>query len=369
MRKIVINGANGYVASHFIQELLDRNYLVTALVRGKSRYSAEQRMTDALNEVNNGVTVPAHLDICPYSLQEAHFSLPQKKLNEIFSGTIDYYHFAASLKYDFKSKDEIFTTNLEGVENSIRVFRQHAGKGSRFFFISTAYSCGKTDTPFLEQFYPNEEIDVFRNYYEQSKRYAENIIKRHIKENGLNAHIIRLSQVVGNNRTGVTKTDYGIFDFSRRIYNMARKYPGISLRVRIDPDSTQNLIAIDTVTGYLMRTAELPRLPVIMNFIAKKPLQNKFILESLAKLMPVTLIPDMNISRKEMNACERIISIGMSFTGSYTGTNICFDTSNLDRILEHEGAEVSPESIHNMLSYFIGKLEEKKKNNIINSAC
>ncbi|MGC9356169.1 MAG: NAD(P)H-binding protein, partial [Mariniphaga sp.] len=52
MQKIVINGANGFVASHFILELLEQNFEVVALVRNGEKLSAQQRMQQVLEEVS-----------------------------------------------------------------------------------------------------------------------------------------------------------------------------------------------------------------------------------------------------------------------------------------------------------------------------
>jgi nucleoside-diphosphate-sugar epimerase len=253
MKKIVINGANGYVASNFIVKLLQQNYSVIALARSNAKQSAEARMKEALLDMNEGEELDfSNLEVQDYSLFETDFALQKQELQHIFDGEIDYFHFAASLKFDIKSKEEIFGTNLQGVTNSVDTFLKYTKSSSRFFFVSTAYSCGRIEGTFEERFYENAEIDAFRNYYEQSKRYAENVIKNYIDEKGLNACILRLSQVVGNNETGITKTDYGIFDFSKRIQNIALKYPNRKVRIKVDPESTQNLIPIDTVVSYLM---------------------------------------------------------------------------------------------------------------------
>ena len=232
---------------------------------------------------------------------------------------------------------------------------------SRFFFISTAYSCGTFSGLFEEKFYANEDISRFRNYYELSKRVAENIVKKHIDKNGLNGHIIRLSQVVGDNKTGVTKTDYGIFDFTKRIHSLAYKYPNKTVRVHANPDSTQNLIPIDTVIGYLMRTVAVNEIPVIMNFISKNPIKNIHIINSICKLLPINIIPTKNIDREDMDALERLISVGMSFTGGYNNTNILFDTKKLDKVIISDDNEVNEHTVYKMMEYFINKLSEKKR--------
>lgn len=354
MKKIVINGANGYVASNFINELLLEKYKVVALARSNKKYTAEERVRAALVEMNDGKEVDfTNLEVHDYSLFEENFALPESELSEIFGGNIDYFHFAASLKFDIKSKEEIFGTNLQGVTNSINTFQKYSASESRFFFVSTAYSCGKVEGTFKEKFYENAEIDAFRNYYEQSKRYAENVIKDYMDNRGLNACILRLSQVVGNNKTGVTKTDYGIFDFSKRVQNLAKKYPDSVIRLKVDPESTQNLIPVDTVVTYLMSAVRAKQVPVILNMIAKNSIKNTDILGSISKLLPISLVPDMTLEKEQMNSLERIMAIGMSFTGAYIDTNISFDTTNLDSIVEEEISEVSAESVNRMLAYFL----------------
>ena len=370
MKRIIINGANGYVASNFINELLVNNYEVIALVRKSKKHLPSDRIVNALAEINDRkYAKPGNLKVYGYSLLEDNFSLPEKVLTDIFSKSADYFHFAASLKFDFKSKDEISETNLLGVENSLNVFSKYANKNSRFFFISTAYSCGHISEPFKEEFYENADISLFRNYYEQSKRYAENIVRKYIETSHLNGHILRLSQVVGNNKTGVTQTDYGIFDFAKRIYSLANKYPSQTIKVRIDPEATQNLISIDAVTSYLLRAVEVEQLPVIINLVARKSLKNIHVIDSINKLLPVKIIPNRSLEPTEMNAFERMISIGMSFTGSYADTNLSFDTKNLDAIAVKGIDEVNEQSILRMLEYFLDRLEEKKQSNVYTPVC
>jgi len=363
MKTIVVNGANGYVASNFICNLLKHKHRVIALARGNSRCSPEERMETALSEADDRECVDLQgLKVYSYSLLDEDFSISEEQLKEIFKGNVDYFHFAASLKYDFKSKDEIFKTNIGGVENSVKVYSKYANSHSRFFLIGTAYSCGKFPGLFEEKFYPDEDISAFRNYYEQSKRFAENVLKTHIECDGLNGHIIRLSQVVGNNQSGVTKTDYGIFDFAKRIQSIASRYPNRTVRVHVDSDSTQNLIPVDTVVSYLTEIIEDDQLPVIMNFVSKKPVKNNDIIHDINELLPINIIPLKNFNREDMNPIERIINAGMSFTGSYADTSIRFDTAKRDKIITTVNNEVTEHTVFKMLKYFIENISEKKMN-------
>ena len=362
MKTVIVNGANGYVASNFISQLLTQGYNVIALVRA-NKQEPEERMNDALvfSNVNTGVDI-TNLEVYNYSLLDDNFAMDKNSLESIFRGDADYFHFAASLKYDEKSIDEIFSTNIEGVENSTKVFLRYATNNSRFFYISTAYSCGKLEGIFKEDYYGYDDISAFRNYYEQSKRFAENIIEEYIHKNRLNGHIIRLSQVVGNDKSGVTKTEYGIFDFAKRIYSLATRYPNETIRVCVDPDSSQNLIPIDTTVKHLLKVVEEARVPEIMNFVSNTSIRNSHIIETLNQIIPIHLIPIKKLDKGDMNSIERLASIGMSFTESYTTTNLSFDTRQRDKFLKNPETGPDNNSVAMMLKYFIETYLVKKRN-------
>ena len=361
MKTIIINGANGYVASNFISSLLKQKCRIIVLVRSNKKLSSKERMMKILADIDDNLIDTTNLEVYDYSLLDNNFSMAEKDLKSIFRNKVDYFHFAASLKYDEKSVDEIFSTNVEGVENSVKVFSRYATKNSRFLYIGTAYSCGRFNGVFEEKFYKNQEISAFRNYYEQSKRFAENIVKENIQRNKLHGYIIRLSQVVGNLETSVTKTDYGIFDFAKRIYNLANRYPNRAVRVHVNPGSTQNLIPVDTVTEHLIKVTDEEEVPEIMNFVSKNSIRNDYIIETLNQLLPIHIIPAKSLKRENMSSIERLISTGMSFTESYTSTNISFDTHNRDQFIN--SSEIGPDnySVSMMLKYFIEGLSQKKR--------
>lgn len=361
MRKIIVNGANGYVASHFISELLLLDYQVVALVRETGEFSSAERMKNALTETLNPKTTNSkNLEVYNYSLLEDNFGLHNQELNNIFSGNFDFFHFAASLKYHANDKEEIFRTNTGGLDNSIQTFLKHSTSESRFFFVSTAYSCGKFSGVYKEQFYANEDIVNFRNYYEQSKRCAENILKKYIDENGINGHVLRLSQVVGHNESGVTYTDYGVFDFAKRIQGISTKYPNKTVRLRIDPDSTQNLISIDNAVNYLVKIVETNDLPAIINVVGRKNMKNEDIINNICNLLPINIIQKKELERDKLNSLERIIAAGMAFTGVYANLDLKFDSKNLDKIVSPNGNEVTSQSLLKMLDYFFEKSPRSK---------
>ena len=362
MKRIIVNGANGFVASNFINDLLKNDYEVVALVRGNGKLSARERVEQSLMQVNRGQLPDIeNLSVYNYSLLEKDYALPQTHLNKIFEKEADFFHFAASLKYDQKSKEEIYSTNVEGVDNSVRVFKQYAQGASRFFLVGTAYSCGHINEVFEERFYPDMDVSAFRNYYEWSKRLAENILGKYIERDHLRGHIIRLSQVAGNNKTGEARTDYGIFDFAKRVHRLAKRYPGQTIRAKVAPEGTQNLIPVNTVVDYLMQTIQQREVPVIMNFVARKPVKNRYVISSLNKLIPLTILPVPGLEHSDMNSLERLMAVGMSFTGSYSNLDIRFDTSKRDEMIVQGEDQMDEETVFKMLSWFMENVCEKSE--------
>lgn len=361
MQKIVINGANGFVASHFILGLLQRNYEVIAFVRNGKKQTARQRMLKVLNEINSGNKADySRLKVYDYSLFDENYSLTKEQIETIFAGEIQFFHFAACLKFSAKDKEKIFETNVEGLKNTVQFFQKYATSDSRFNFISTAYSCGKYSGVFEEKFYPNEDKSHFRNYYEQSKRFAENVVREHIEAGRLKGHVVRLSQVVGNSKTGVTKTDYGIFDLAKRLYKISILHPGNALRIKVDPDSTQNLIPVNVVADALFKMAAESGLPPVIHLTAKNGVKNETIARCLNKYLPLTIITDKKLTKKNMTRLERMMAVGMSFTGKYTQSNLLFDNNNLHKIMPAQVDDVTEASLCRMMAYFFEQLNKER---------
>lgn len=363
MRKIVIDGANGFVASHFIKELTEHNQNVTALARKNLKKSSKKRMEEALLKTGANKDQIANIKIYDYELKEKNFALSETSLAEIFNEDVDFFHFAANLKFSEKDKEEIFSTNIDGMENAISTYLKYATPSSRFFYISTIYSCGKTNEPFKEEFYPDENIEHFRNYYEQSKRFAENRLKAHLDKKKFNLHIIRLAQVVGNRETGVTTTNYGVFDFAKRVKSLSMRYPNETVRIKIKPDSTQNFIAIDVLARYLYEISRIQELPVILNVNGISYIKNQTITNCLSKLLPINIVYDETLEPKQMTSLERIIAAGMKFTGIYANTILSFDRTQLEKLIDTNDELINEDSLYRMIKYFLENNKKKSNNN------
>src|SRR5690625_7533035 len=115
MKNIVVNGANGYVGSNFVQKLLKDGYSVVALVRANDKESPKARLLQALREKCDEAEVNTNrLRVYEYSLLEKGFGLSESDLQDIFQGDVEYFHFAASLKFDVRPRAEVLDSGAEG---------------------------------------------------------------------------------------------------------------------------------------------------------------------------------------------------------------------------------------------------------------
>jgi len=76
----------------------------------------------------------------------------------------------------------------------------------------------------------------------------------------------------------------------------------------------------------------------------------------ICQLIPVNIIQDKTLDRKDMNPLERIIAASMSFTGSYADIDLKFETGNLKTLNVQGSDKVTLKSLQQMLEYFIGSI-------------
>lgn len=362
MPVIVVTGANGYVASHLVQKFITDRYKVIALVRKDDHNSAQQRMVHQLQLIDPESELNiSHFKVFEYILTEKNFGMNHHTLEEVFNEPVEFFHFAASLKYHERNQEEIFRTNVNGCENALEVFHQFSKPGSRFFYISTAYSCGLMSGVFQEQFYPDATVSAFRNLYEQSKRYAENVVARYIKEKNLNACVIRLAQIIGDSASGETLTSYGVFDFAKRMAQIAHKYPNQTVRIRIDPDGHQNLVPIDHVLDYFKHVVAIRQLPQVIHFVSRENTKNSTIISCLRRFIPIRIHQDQNLDLNNITPLERLISGAMSFTGAYTTTRLALSFKNLDQLMGSGKHRLTDDMLCRMLGNFIYDLKNKSR--------
>jgi dihydroflavonol-4-reductase len=176
MEKVLVTGANGFIGSHLVRELLDRGYEVSGLVRPTSDVRSLEGLPVRLflGDVREPETLVA-------PLQGVHYV----------------YHLAAKLMVN--SREDFLQTNTEGTKHMLEAAKKYAADSlKRFLLVSSQAGAGpSTDTTPLDETAPMKPV----SWYGQSKKEAEEAAH----SSGLPVTIVRPSAVYGEREMDISQ--------------------------------------------------------------------------------------------------------------------------------------------------------------------
>lgn len=232
---ILISGATGFLGTNIIEELLlntDSN--IYALVRAESMEHAIHRLKglwygskDLYNEIGKRI-VPILMDL--QNPGELNLEVKEKIQTVI--------HAAALIQFQ-KSRDELFSANVKGTENMVKLAKGLPNLKS-FVHVSTAYVSG-TNTGLIKE--EPQHAASFSGFYEESKAKAEELVSA----SGLPYIIVRPGMIIGDSKTGKVKNFNTIYYALKLL--LTNKLPIIPT----DPHTRLNLVPVDYVAHSIVR--------------------------------------------------------------------------------------------------------------------
>ncbi len=218
MAKILVTGANGFIGSHLVRQLLQRGHEVVGLVRKTSDLSS--------------------LDGLPITLYIGDVRVPST-LAAPMRGVEFIYHLAAALLVT--SEEDFLATNTRGTRNMLEAALQYTdGNLKRFLYVSSQAAAGPASG--LE---PIDETAERRpvSWYGESKKQAEDLVLEFGAR--LPVTIVRPSSVYGEREQDLSQT-----------------FPLIDQRIQpklgIQPKYTVMVYVEDLVRGFIA-AAESPQ--------------------------------------------------------------------------------------------------------------
>nr|WP_255497385.1 alpha/beta fold hydrolase [Aquitalea sp. LB_tupeE] len=251
-----MTGATGFLGRQFLLRYLKSDFGdIYVLVRADSVHAGRERVIRSLEFAAADVGLTLNVDdlrkirIVVGDIVDNICGINPKTLEIIReNGVNDFWHYAASLKYEDKNKEEIISANLDGTRNALQAAL--AIRANRFFYISTAYTSGKKTGPIEESLHST--AGPFNNWYEFSKCQAEHEVSNFCSKHSIQYALLRPSVVVGpaathkcgNNNTGL----YGLIEAIHLSANLLIRATA-PIRCTGTSDGHINLVPVDYVVN------------------------------------------------------------------------------------------------------------------------
>jgi dihydroflavonol-4-reductase len=169
---ILVTGAGGFIGRHLLARCRAEGRAVRALVRRPDRSQTAE--LPGVEWVTGDLTEPT-------------------TLAGIAEGVEEVFHLAGIITAPREERAAYWTPNVQGTRNLLQTFRREKGPLKKFIFCSSVGAMGPLSR------LPADETAACRprNFYEQSKYQAEEVVRQFGRESGVPAAIVRPSWVYG----------------------------------------------------------------------------------------------------------------------------------------------------------------------------
>lgn len=253
-KKIAMTGATGFLGGHFVRMYINHfPAAIHAVIRGASTEECRAKFMRNMETVHASYSEQCPLEKYSLSVNCIKGNIEQTDLG-LSGNDIDllqaqriheFWHFAASLNFEEKKSEQIFSQNVEGALNTLALAKK-AG-ANHFIYISTAYTAGTLSGDIPERIHC---VKQFNNTYEKSKHLAENVIAEQARKLYLPLTICRPSIVIGPDQTKQTGgTRDGLYGFLREMMKLKTAFEQNAEVVRIagSRDTLINFIPVNRV--------------------------------------------------------------------------------------------------------------------------
>jgi nucleoside-diphosphate-sugar epimerase len=257
MRKAIITGANGFIGSRLVHQLLLNEWSVHAMVRSKSEISCRDRMIAALDDitgkpVERSILHDLHCheaDICDPGLGNS------KSIFDQLSGDdAVLFHVAGDTRFNPSDPEAQHHFNVFGSLNVVQSLQKLL---AYVVHVSTAYVAGNRQGLVLEG--DLDKGQQFRNCYEKSKLDAEIAVTRTCCEISMPLTIVRPSIIINDTITGRSST-FTHLNALVEVVSRIQKHYGIhdgeavsnEIRIPMAPDLRPNLAPVDPVVAAIL---------------------------------------------------------------------------------------------------------------------
>lgn len=342
----VVDGANGFVASHLIGALVARGDSVIALARASGEV-VRRKISDAMATLHLDPTMVAKVLVRPFSLADPELGAAAP---DVFAEQCTYWHSAALITFFPRREAELHAVNVVGSANTVAAFTRYAKPDSRYVHIGTAYQCGTTQGMTLEQWPEYGHPSEFRNDYERSKRLAEVALAQTGLAQKGDVLVARLGVMVGHSGTGRALSDLGLYDFLRVIALFARRTPGERVRFVCHPGAALHLTPVDGTVDRLLALAGGPLDRPVRHLVPSVAVPVTDVFAAISAHLPVELVAvtAVDVEAEPFSRFEAMVNMRCKFTSPYLRYEYEFES--------HPDAEpppVTPRILDLLISWYV----------------
>ena len=234
-RTIFMTGFPGFIGARLVRKLAGPETRFLFLVQ---KAFSEKALTE-IRRLARELELPLiNFVIINGDITEENLGMTDADLKVVIERTTDVFHLAAV--YDLEVEKEVgYKVNVDGTKNVNSVVERIENL-ARYNYVSTCYVAGKRN----DRIFENElEHDAgFRNFYEESKYFAELEVEK-LKDK-IPLTIYRPSVVCGDSQTGETAKYDGIY----YVIKFLLKFPEVFRLVNVGNDDVRlNLVPVDFV--------------------------------------------------------------------------------------------------------------------------
>jgi nucleoside-diphosphate-sugar epimerase len=293
-----MTGSTGLLGSALLEKFIDDSEIDHFILSVRDPEKAKLKLHTV---ISRGFNIGKRIDFLPFVLGGNSLEVVRNKLLKF--GKIDeIYHSAAivSLTRSKQKKEELNRINVEGTNQLLELARTM--EVSRFFYFSSAYSCGKSEHPVKEDIFSRPES--FRNYYEETKWRAE----QRVASFGsiFPVHIFRPGIISSSNLTE-SQTIYLYASLLKDAFKLRSSF-GERIRVLADNESSLGMTSLDDLIGMVNYIRKSPKKQVY-NMTNPIPWKVSSVIDSISEALGFQggFLLDNKLTSLDMSKAEKFV--------------------------------------------------------------